>query len=245
MQIDIKGRNVPVTDELRAHAERRLSKVARQVSDLARLEIEIFKEPQPARRRLPDRRGHAVPEGRDAARARRLAGDAALAEPDGRRARAPGQAPPRQTAPPARGSRRRAAGRAALPTRARRSCSRRSEQRPAPARGEALPAGRARRGLRPRRRRKLSLAHALSARSRAERRRGEEVQVLPEARGADQRVRGRSSSTTATRSCASGWTRCASARARARSSTRCCRSASRSCARPASARWGCATSTCS
>ena len=47
MQIEIKGRNVQVTDELRAHTERRLSKVARQVSDLARLEIEIFKEPNP------------------------------------------------------------------------------------------------------------------------------------------------------------------------------------------------------
>jgi putative sigma-54 modulation protein len=47
MQIDIKGRNIPVTDELRIHAERRLTKVARQVSDLARLEIEIFKEPNP------------------------------------------------------------------------------------------------------------------------------------------------------------------------------------------------------
>jgi ribosome hibernation promoting factor len=47
MQIDIKGRNVPVTSELREHADRRLRKVARQVSDLARLEIEIFKEPNP------------------------------------------------------------------------------------------------------------------------------------------------------------------------------------------------------
>lgn len=47
MQIDIKGRNVPVTEDLREHAERRLRKVARQVSDLARLEIEIFKEPNP------------------------------------------------------------------------------------------------------------------------------------------------------------------------------------------------------
>jgi putative sigma-54 modulation protein len=47
MQIVIKGRNVPVTDDIRAHAERRLNKVARQVSDLARLEIEIFKEPNP------------------------------------------------------------------------------------------------------------------------------------------------------------------------------------------------------
>jgi putative sigma-54 modulation protein len=47
MQIDIKGRNVPVTDELRDHAERRLSKVARQVSDLARLEIELTRERNP------------------------------------------------------------------------------------------------------------------------------------------------------------------------------------------------------
>ncbi len=47
MLIDIKGRNIPVTEELREHAEKRLGKVARQVSDLARLEIEIFKEPNP------------------------------------------------------------------------------------------------------------------------------------------------------------------------------------------------------
>jgi putative sigma-54 modulation protein len=47
MRIDIKGRNVPVPDELRSHAERRLAKVSRQVSDLARLEIEFFKEPNP------------------------------------------------------------------------------------------------------------------------------------------------------------------------------------------------------
>ena len=39
MQIEIKGRNVPVTDELRSHTEKRLGKVARQVSELARLEI--------------------------------------------------------------------------------------------------------------------------------------------------------------------------------------------------------------
>jgi putative sigma-54 modulation protein len=47
MRIDIKGRNVPVTDELRMHAERRLRKVSRQVSDLAQLEIEISKERNP------------------------------------------------------------------------------------------------------------------------------------------------------------------------------------------------------
>jgi putative sigma-54 modulation protein len=52
MQIDIRGRNVPVTEELRMHAERRLVKVARQVSDLARLEIEFRKEQNP---RVTDR----------------------------------------------------------------------------------------------------------------------------------------------------------------------------------------------
>ncbi|HEY2718992.1 MAG TPA: ribosome-associated translation inhibitor RaiA [Solirubrobacteraceae bacterium] len=47
MQIDIKGRNVPVTDEIRELVDRRLNKVARQVSEFARVEIEIFKEPNP------------------------------------------------------------------------------------------------------------------------------------------------------------------------------------------------------
>lgn len=52
MLIDIKGRNVPVTDDVRTHVERRLEKVSRQVSELARLEIEIFRERNP---RVADR----------------------------------------------------------------------------------------------------------------------------------------------------------------------------------------------
>lgn len=48
MQIDVKGRNIPVTDEIRMHVERRFAKVARQVSELARLEVEIFEERNPA-----------------------------------------------------------------------------------------------------------------------------------------------------------------------------------------------------
>lgn len=47
MQIDIKGRNVPVTEDLRRHLERRLTKVDRQVSELARLEVELSREPNP------------------------------------------------------------------------------------------------------------------------------------------------------------------------------------------------------
>jgi putative sigma-54 modulation protein len=52
MQIDIKGRNVPVTDNVREHVERRLEKVSRQVSRFARLELELFRERNP---RVADR----------------------------------------------------------------------------------------------------------------------------------------------------------------------------------------------
>lgn len=48
MQIDVKGRNVVVTDELRGRVERRLAKIARQVSPLARAEIELFTERNPS-----------------------------------------------------------------------------------------------------------------------------------------------------------------------------------------------------
>jgi putative sigma-54 modulation protein len=48
MQIEVKGRNCPVTDELRERVERRFDKVARQVSDFARLEVEIYEERNPA-----------------------------------------------------------------------------------------------------------------------------------------------------------------------------------------------------
>ena len=44
MHIEIKGRNVAVTDELRTHVEKRFGKVAKQVSDLARLEVALVEE---------------------------------------------------------------------------------------------------------------------------------------------------------------------------------------------------------
>jgi len=47
MQIEIRGRGVAVSDDLRKQAERRLEKVARQVSELARLEIELSREHNP------------------------------------------------------------------------------------------------------------------------------------------------------------------------------------------------------
>jgi putative sigma-54 modulation protein len=48
MQIEVKGRNVPVTEELRESVTRRFEKVAKQVSDLAVLEVELFEERNPA-----------------------------------------------------------------------------------------------------------------------------------------------------------------------------------------------------
>ena len=48
MQIEVKGRNCPVTDELRERVEKRFAKVAKQVSDLARMEVELSEERNPA-----------------------------------------------------------------------------------------------------------------------------------------------------------------------------------------------------
>src|SRR5437868_15312781 len=48
MQIDVKGRNLTVTDDLRERVEKRFAKVAKQVSELARLEVEVSHERNPA-----------------------------------------------------------------------------------------------------------------------------------------------------------------------------------------------------
>jgi putative sigma-54 modulation protein len=48
MQIEVKGRNLAVTEEFREMVERRFEKVARQVSDLAVLQIELCEERNPA-----------------------------------------------------------------------------------------------------------------------------------------------------------------------------------------------------
>jgi putative sigma-54 modulation protein len=48
MRIYIKGRNTPVTDDLREHVTKRFAKIARQVSPLAELEVEVMEERNPA-----------------------------------------------------------------------------------------------------------------------------------------------------------------------------------------------------
>ena len=51
MRIEVKGRNLPVSEDLKEHVEKRFRKVSRQVSELAELEIELFEERNPA---IPD-----------------------------------------------------------------------------------------------------------------------------------------------------------------------------------------------
>ncbi len=48
MVIEVKGRNVSVTDDLREHVDKRFRKIANQVSELARLEVEIRQERNPS-----------------------------------------------------------------------------------------------------------------------------------------------------------------------------------------------------
>jgi ribosome hibernation promoting factor len=48
MRIEIKGRNVPVGDDLRTRVDKKLAKVARQVSPLAELEVELREERNPS-----------------------------------------------------------------------------------------------------------------------------------------------------------------------------------------------------
>jgi ribosome hibernation promoting factor len=48
VRISIKGRNTPVTDDLREHVEKRFGKIGKQVSPLAELEVEVREERNPA-----------------------------------------------------------------------------------------------------------------------------------------------------------------------------------------------------
>jgi putative sigma-54 modulation protein len=48
MQIDVKGRNTAISDDLREHVEKRFAKVGKQVSELAVLSVELSEEKNPA-----------------------------------------------------------------------------------------------------------------------------------------------------------------------------------------------------
>ena len=48
MRISVKGRNVPVSDELRERVDKKFAKIARQVSSLADMEVELIEERNPS-----------------------------------------------------------------------------------------------------------------------------------------------------------------------------------------------------
>jgi putative sigma-54 modulation protein len=48
MRIEIRGRNVEVTEEHRDHVRKRFARIGRQVSDLATLDIELTEERNPS-----------------------------------------------------------------------------------------------------------------------------------------------------------------------------------------------------
>jgi ribosome hibernation promoting factor len=48
MRIAVKGRNTAVTEDLREHVTRRFDRMSKQVAELARLEVEISEEKNPA-----------------------------------------------------------------------------------------------------------------------------------------------------------------------------------------------------
>ena len=48
MKIEVRGRNVEVTEELREQVIKRFRRVGKQVSDLATLEVELCQEKNPA-----------------------------------------------------------------------------------------------------------------------------------------------------------------------------------------------------
>jgi putative sigma-54 modulation protein len=52
MRIEVKGRNIPVSEDLREHVERRFRVIGKQVSELAELEVEVFQEHNPS---IPER----------------------------------------------------------------------------------------------------------------------------------------------------------------------------------------------
>jgi putative sigma-54 modulation protein len=48
VRIEIRGRNVDVTEELRRAVEKRFARIGRQVSDVATLQVELTEERNPA-----------------------------------------------------------------------------------------------------------------------------------------------------------------------------------------------------
>ena len=100
MQIEVKGRNLQVTDEMREYAERRFEKISKQVSELATLELEVADENVPGDPVAAEAALHVKG---TTLRAKEVSKDAKHAiNLVGRQHGAPGQAPSREASRPSR-----------------------------------------------------------------------------------------------------------------------------------------------
>ena len=75
MRMEIRGRNVEITDDLREMVRKRFQRLGRQVSDARHPRRGPLRRAQPLDRRQPGGRGDLPSQGRDPASARVLAGD--------------------------------------------------------------------------------------------------------------------------------------------------------------------------
>ena len=139
MQIEVKGRNLQVTDELREHASSGGSRRSPSRSPSSRCSRWSSRGAQPGQPRPQVAEATLHLKGVDAARQGRLARRQARDQPRRRRAGAPGQAPPRQAPQAARVARRRGEA-------ARRARSEAPEEAP----GDACSSGLTGRGARSR-----------------------------------------------------------------------------------------------
>ena len=108
MRLQVKGKNVEVSDAIRSYAEEKLGRLERQLADPTQVELELAVERNPSIADNHRRRGDDLDEGADAAREGAFDRHARVDRPAHRQARAPGHPLPReapQAATAARGPR--------------------------------------------------------------------------------------------------------------------------------------------
>ena len=96
MRLQVKGKNLELSDSIRSYAEQKLSKLDKQLGDMVQVEVELDGRAQPVHSREPGGRGDGVHEGTLAARPRGVEGHAFLDRRAHGQAHARGEGVPRQ-----------------------------------------------------------------------------------------------------------------------------------------------------
>ena len=101
VRLQVKGKNVEVSESLHRYAEEKLGKLDRHLNETTRLELELAVEKNPSIVGQPGRRGDGLDEGPDPARSGELGRHEGVDRPPRREARAPGEALPGEALPEA------------------------------------------------------------------------------------------------------------------------------------------------